>query len=92
MNREDILNMAREADPDFDSDPEDMPFCLLGMDAVERFADLVAAKAAQDEREACAESLESMKTRYPSGIPNDLERGYNAALRRAAAAIRARGQ
>ena len=71
MNQEDILKMAREADPDFDSDPEDMPFCLMGMDAVERFAALVAAKAAQYEREACAalcEEREDYRGEHESAI------------------------
>lgn len=65
MNQECILKMAREADPDFDSDPEDMPFCLLGMDAIERFAALVAAKAAQDEREACEKACMSRIEKIP---------------------------
>lgn len=41
------------------------------------------------EREACAKVCEAMKTRPPSEV-DDVERGYNASLRRAAEAIRLR--
>ena len=53
----------------------------------ERFAALVAAK----ERDACAQVCEWMRTVPPNGEPEDVERGFNAALGRSAAAIRARG-
>lgn len=88
MNQEDILKMAREADPDFDSDPEDMPCCLLGMDAVERFAALVAAKAAQDEREAC---FDLCRQRYAARVEGGSPREASSA-RACADDIRARGQ
>lgn len=44
---------------------------------------------AEAEREACAKVCEAMKTRPPSEVA-DVERGYNASLRRAAEAIRLR--
>lgn len=53
MSKDEILAIARQVDPDFDSNPDDLPYCLLGMAAVEAFAALVASKASQDEREAC---------------------------------------
>lgn len=43
------------------------------------------------EREECAQVCEAMKTRGFSEF-DDVERGYNGALRRAADAIRARGK
>ena len=53
----------------------------------ERFAALVAA----NEREKCAQVCELMRTVPPNGEPEDVERGFNVALKRSAAAIRARG-
>jgi hypothetical protein len=46
-----------------------------------------AKAAVQMDRERLAVMCESMKTR-PPGESDDVERGYNAALRRVAAAIR----
>lgn len=54
----------------------------------ERFADLVAAEV----REECAQVCERMRTVPPNGEPEDLERGFNAALGRSAAAIRSLGK
>ncbi len=55
---------------------------------IQRLIELAVAK----EREACAQVCELMRTVPPNGEPEDVERGFNAALRRSAAAIRARGQ
>ena len=49
MTRDDIIRMAREADPGFETDTFHAE-SLVGMEAIERFAALVAAA----EREACA--------------------------------------
>ena len=53
MTREDIIRMAREADSGFEGGPDadgTLVDSLIGLDAIERFAALVAAA----EREACA--------------------------------------
>lgn len=50
MNQEDILKMAREAEPRAETASGDA--LIMSYGALERFAALVAAKAAQDEREA----------------------------------------
>ncbi len=49
-------------------------------------AQLLARVAA--ERERCAGICDEMKTKPPGNEPDDVERGYNAALRRAAERIR----
>jgi len=49
MTREEIIRMARKADPGFETDTFHAE-SLVGMEAIERFAALVAAA----EREACA--------------------------------------
>ena len=52
MTREDIIRMAREADPGFDGGQNAMELLsnsIVGLAAIERFAALVAAH----EREAC---------------------------------------
>jgi hypothetical protein len=46
------------------------------------------ARIVYAERERCAAICEGMKTRPPGDDPEDVERGYNAALRRAAERIR----
>ena len=51
----------------------------------------IVRKAVAKEREACALVCEWMRTAPPNGEPEDVERGFNAALGRSAAAIRARG-
>lgn len=53
MNRDDIIRMAREADPGFEGGPDcdgTMMHSIVGMEAIGRFAALVAAA----EREQCA--------------------------------------
>ena len=49
MSRNDIIQMAREADPDWDYDRDVVEW-------LERFAALVRA----DEREACAKQLDAL--------------------------------
>ena len=56
MSRDDIVRMAREADPDWDYD-RDM------VEWLERFAALVRA----DEREACAKVCEEMHRSHFTG-------------------------
>ncbi len=53
MSRDDIIRMAREADPGFETDTFHAE-SLVGMEAIERFAALVAAA----EREAIAQMIE----------------------------------
>lgn len=53
---------------------------------------LMCEKMVAAEREACAQVCEANRTNPPQGKPDDVERGFNAAIRRCAAAIRARGQ
>ena len=91
MTHEEIIAMAKEAGAtkfyqERQSVSQDN--YLVGQAFLERFAALVAAK----EREACAQVCELMRTVPPNGEPEDVERGFNVALRRSAAAIRARGQ
>ena len=57
MTREDIIRMAREADKGFEADTSHEE-SLVGMDAIERFAHLVAAA----EREACEKVCEEWIT------------------------------
>ena len=86
MTHEEIIAMAKEAggyaSPHY---PENL---VMDVHDLARFAALVAAK----EREACAQVCEANRTNPPQGKPDDVERGFNAAIRRCAAAIRARGQ
>lgn len=98
MTHEEIIAMAREAGFEVHERKQQVRVgadALLGIDSsdkLERFADLVAEKAAAKEREACAQVCEANRTNPPQGKPDDVERGFNAAIRRCAAAIRARGQ
>ena len=79
MNRDDIIRMAREAGAiPIHRKPKE--FAVVGNEAIERFAALVAAA----EREACAKLLESRR----SGA-NEL---MDATREMEAYAIRARGQ
>ena len=56
MSRDDIIQMAREADPDWDYDRDVVEW-------LERFAALVRA----DEREACAKVCEEMHRSHFTG-------------------------
>jgi hypothetical protein len=91
MTRDDIIRMARKADPGFETDTFHAE-SLVGMEAIERFAALVAAAAVREtsaeyrlgwndgammEREECAKLIEDMAVQHPKYI---------------AAAIRARGK
>ena len=55
MNRDDIIRMAREADEGFETDTFHAE-SLVGMDAIERFAALVAAA----EQDRCCKIVYSM--------------------------------
>lgn len=95
MNQEDILKMAREAGITFkpmvvDGVEYEYRFAECNDDiggdeagCIERFAALVAAKAAQDEREACALVCESHPWIDGQTLPSNHEM---------ARAIRARSQ
>jgi len=84
MTRTEILELAKQAGGTaYTNRHYDGTAMAFGPDALERFAALVAAK----EREGCANVCESMKT--VSG-DDDVERGFNAALKRASKVIRSR--
>lgn len=82
MNQEDILKMAREHAICTSADSKEFDH-----DGLLRFAALVAAKAAQDEREQCAKRCEE-KSDYWLGLCNDT----SDALQACAASLRARGR
>jgi hypothetical protein len=79
MTHEEIIAMARE---------EGLSFVPDANSPLAR----IVRKAVAKEREACAQVCEANRTNPPQGKPDDVERGFNAAIRRCAAAIRARGQ
>lgn len=92
MNQEEILKMAREAGaakfyPDRQS--KTVENYLVGQEFLERFAALVAAKAAQDEREACASVADA--ERWNDVYPEE-KVIHDEACQEIAAVIRARGQ
>ena len=85
MTREDVVRIAREADPGFEGGADSdgtMTDSIVGIDQVLKFAHLVAAV----EREACAEIAAS--TVCDEHIPT----GIKIYGTRAAKAIRARGE
>lgn len=61
MNREDSIRLAQEADPGFETDTFHAE-SLVGIEAIERFAALVAAH----EREACAKVCEDWDNYHPA--------------------------
>ena len=79
MTHEEIIAMAREEGLSFVPDTNS-PLARI------------VRKAVAKEREACAQVCEANRTNPPQGKPDDVERGFNAAIRRCAAAIRARVQ
>ena len=79
MTRDDIIRMAKEADEGFETDTFHEE-SLVGMDAIERFARLVAAA----EREACAKVCDDLLANPHTGG------GWSDAMIEAAAVIRAR--
>lgn len=85
MDRSEVIRLAREADSGFEGGPDEdgtLGDCLVGLDAVERFAALVAAR----EREACAQILDhNADACRNNSMLEDV-------LRSNAAAIRARGK
>ena len=87
MTQDEIMEMAREASS-MARLPWNGEWIFRSKKELMAFASLVAAK----EREACAQACEANRTNPPQGKPDDVERGFNAAIRRCAAAIRARGQ
>ena len=79
MTHEEIIAMAREEGLSFVPD-SNSPLVRI------------VRKAVAKEREACALVCEANRTNPPQGKPDDVERGFNAAIRRCAAAIRTRVQ
>jgi hypothetical protein len=59
-SRDDVIRMAREAEGQeiFANPEEGRALFYMDMDSLERFAQLVAAQAAAEEREACAKACE----------------------------------
>lgn len=76
-NRDDVIRMAREA-----GISEQISLSDSRLLALERFAKLVAAQAAAEEREACAKVCDLIQSGQPTGI----------AAYVCASAIRARGK
>ena len=94
MNRDDILRMAREAGlTSASSKPwgeADVTRYFEAKDALERFANLVAAAAKAEEREACLAILRDMEgKKWHTVIHGGEMKGVS--LHDAYAAIRARG-
>ena len=89
MNRDDILRMAREAGCGWAHNGTQPS--LVGEEMLERFANLVAAAAKAEEREACAQVCDDTDVVrfWHGGMEHD---DGNRTLGNAAAAIRARGQ
>lgn len=91
MSRDEIIAMAREADP-FGDDGRLVSLAMLTPGTLERFAALVAAR----EREACAQACDAEAERALFNWRNDLpsnQKFWNGAEQLAsvcAAAIRAR--
>lgn len=83
MNRDDVIRMAREAGLDSLSLNEAANFVKL-----QRFAQLVAAQAAAEEREACAKVCEAEHLEDPQVREDD---AYDYAVNDCVRAIRARG-
>ena len=81
MTRDDVIKMAREA-----GFCEKYPWEALTM--FERFAQLVAAQAAAEEREACAKVCEAEHLEDPQDREDD---SYDWAIDNCVRAIRARG-
>lgn len=79
MDRDDVIRMAREAD----CGHEAMTLEWIAPDGLERFAQLVAAQAAAEEREACARMADEYATWGGSNF-------YDW-FKKLATAIRARG-
>jgi len=74
MTREDILRMAREADPGFEGGPEEdgtLPDCIVGFNAIERFFRLAHESGAAAEREKVAHWMHSMG--YATGHGDTIE-------------------
>ena len=88
MTRDDVIRMAREADPGFEGGEESdgtMTDSIVGIDQVFKFAALVAAA----EREACAKAIENSMDQLPD--TSDWANGYIQATKDIAEGIRARG-
>jgi hypothetical protein len=64
MTNDQLIELAREADPGFEGGPDadgTMPDSLVGMNAIVRFAALVTAHAAKAERQACIDIIEAYR-------------------------------
>jgi hypothetical protein len=81
LSRDDVIRMAREA-----GFGEKYPWEALTM--FERFAQLVAAQAAAEERDACAKVCEAEHLEDPQDGEDD---AYDCAVNDCVRAIRARG-
>ena len=84
MNRDEIITMARQAGLEQWVGP-------AYMDYVERFAELVAAKAAAAEREQCAQACDQRAALYMPVNRDAVGKASQIEARLCADAIRARG-
>jgi len=53
VNRDDVIRMAREADPGFGNKEDDLPDVIYGIPAIERFAHLIASHVAEECANEC---------------------------------------
>jgi hypothetical protein len=108
MNRDDIIRMARKADPGFETDTFHAE-SLVGMEAIERFAALVAAAERERAIEIAKGMQEELQAKFEqtymegviAGAAAEREACADECVKQAigggfaadcAAAIRARGQ
>lgn len=87
MTKDEILSMAREAGALFNEHYGSKRAQEQAKDRLVAFGTLVAAKAAQDEREACAQVLEKKSDEW-----SVLCDQTSSVLQRCAGSLRARGQ
>jgi len=55
VNKDDVIRMAREADPDFGNSFGDMSESIVGIPAIELFAHLIASHVAEECAKVCDE-------------------------------------
>lgn len=84
-----VIEMAREADIEWDLiDEDEGQVWYITKAGLERLVELVRADAIADEREACAQFLESTQL---GSLPEDTALHYARLLKGFAEGIRARG-
>jgi hypothetical protein len=97
LTKDDVIKMAREAEgQEIFADPEEgRALFYMDMESLERFAQLVAAQAAAEEREACAKYIERQRVMVMDPLQmrtaDQVAQGQKQMCKFLAAAIRARG-